>query len=184
MLCRRFRCGYSRYVILRCQVWQLIRTVEDIPKLTTRFHRVESTGRSFEGTGIGLALAMELVQIHGGTMSISSQTRDQNPSAHGSQFRVRMPWGYEHLPRNAVDPSGTVTSFGGYGRGLVEEAMQWMRFARGDNFGSRASAGGSAEENSEPGASGDLQGRKNGDSSTFYFEKVRPSAPFGYTDGL
>lgn len=143
---------------------------EDLPRVTDRFHRVAQHGRSFEGTGIGLALAIELVQLHGGSMAITSQTREQSPSGHGSQFRVRMPWGYQHLPRSAVNPDGAIGNFGGYGRGLIEEAMQWMTSSR-DTNGSRASASGSVEDNSDAGTSGDNP-TKGFDKSTFYFEKV------------
>jgi len=47
---------------------------EDLPLLGNRFHRVETPGgRSQEGTGIGLALAFELVRLHGGTIYVTSQ---------------------------------------------------------------------------------------------------------------
>ena len=39
----------------------------ELPKVFDRFHRVEgSRGRSFEGSGIGLALVSELVKAHTG----------------------------------------------------------------------------------------------------------------------
>src|SRR5262249_21631970 len=38
----------------------------ELPHIFERFHRVEGAkGRSYEGTGIGLALVQELVRIHG-----------------------------------------------------------------------------------------------------------------------
>src|SRR5690606_1995566 len=41
----------------------------ELPRLFERFHRVEGArGRSFEGSGIGLALVQELVRLHGGTI--------------------------------------------------------------------------------------------------------------------
>jgi len=40
---------------------------EELPHLFERFHRVKGTaGRTYEGTGIGLALVHELVRLHGG----------------------------------------------------------------------------------------------------------------------
>ena len=43
----------------------------ELPKLFDRFHRVEGAkGRSFEGSGIGLALVQELVKLHGGSIQV------------------------------------------------------------------------------------------------------------------
>lgn len=72
---------------------------DELPKLFDRFHRVEGTrGRSFEGSGIGLALVLELVQLHGGSIMVESE-----PAA-GSTFRVRVPFGTAHLPADRLDP--------------------------------------------------------------------------------
>ncbi len=46
----------------------------ELPRLFERFHRVENArGRSFEGSGIGLALVQELVNLHGGQISVVSE---------------------------------------------------------------------------------------------------------------
>src|SRR6267378_346074 len=46
---------------------------EELPRLFERFHRVEGArGRSFEGSGIGLALVKELVDSHGGSIRVES----------------------------------------------------------------------------------------------------------------
>src|SRR5690606_18684031 len=47
---------------------------EEMPTLFERFHRIEqSQGRSFEGSGIGLALVHELVKLHGGEITAESE---------------------------------------------------------------------------------------------------------------
>jgi signal transduction histidine kinase len=63
----------------------------DLARIFERFHRVEGTrGRSFEGTGIGLALVHDLAALHGGTVRVTSI------EGHGSTFVVTIPTGSEH----------------------------------------------------------------------------------------
>ena len=70
---------------------------EELPKLFERFHRIqESRGRSFEGTGIGLAMVNELVKLHGGNIIAKSILGD------GSLFTVFFPFGFSHLPSDSV----------------------------------------------------------------------------------
>ena len=65
----------------------------ELPRIFERFHRVEgSQGRTFEGTGIGLALVHELVKLHGGSIEVHSELN------HGSTFTVSIPFGTAHLP--------------------------------------------------------------------------------------
>jgi signal transduction histidine kinase len=66
---------------------------EELPHIFDRFHRVQNShGRTFEGTGIGLSLIRELVQLHGGTIGVESVKE------MGSIFTVRIPVGKAHLP--------------------------------------------------------------------------------------
>jgi PAS domain S-box-containing protein len=60
----------------------------EVDKIFDRFHRVASTeGRTHEGTGIGLALVKDLVQMHGGLISVESTL------GQGSVFTVTIPKG-------------------------------------------------------------------------------------------
>ena len=53
----------------------------ELPRLFERFHRVEGAkGRSFEGSGIGLALVQELVKLHGGSIAVTSKPGEEVPS--------------------------------------------------------------------------------------------------------
>lgn len=94
---------------------------DQLPKLFERFHRVAGAqGRSFEGSGIGLALVSELVRLHGGEISAESRPGE------GSAFTVRLPLGRGHLPdEHVVDgqvaPASTVRS-----REFVDEALRWL----------------------------------------------------------
>ncbi|MEO0559934.1 MAG: response regulator, partial [Bacteroidota bacterium] len=59
---------------------------EDLPHVFDRFRQVDgSATRTHEGTGIGLALAKELVELHGGSISVESTV------GFGTQFTVRVP---------------------------------------------------------------------------------------------
>jgi PAS domain S-box-containing protein len=73
---------------------------EEVPNLFQRFHRVQNvTGRTYEGTGIGLSLVSEFVKMHGGNISVSSQINE------GSEFVVSIPIGRKHLPVEQIDES-------------------------------------------------------------------------------
>ena len=78
---------------------------DELPKLFERFHRVEgSQGRSHEGSGIGLALVRELVQLHGGAISVESTL------GQGSAFHVAIPLGTAHLPADRIRNPGRPSS--------------------------------------------------------------------------
>src|SRR3954451_7678389 len=93
----------------------------ELPHLFERFHRVEGArGRTQEGTGIGLALVSELVQLQGGAVDVRSAV------GRGTVFTVSIPLGTAHLPRDrmgdAPDASGTALQADAY----IEEAARWL----------------------------------------------------------
>jgi len=94
----------------------------EIPKLFDRFHRVAGAqGRSFEGSGIGLALVQELVRLHGGDISVSSALGE------GTTFTISMPFGRRHLPPEQVAEHGTRSvATSSRAHEYVEEAMRWL----------------------------------------------------------
>ena len=93
----------------------------EVARVFERFHRIEGTkSRTHEGSGIGLALTYELVQLHGGTIAVSSRLGE------GTVFTVRVPTGMSHLPHESVDDgeSPSVTALGA--APFVQEAARWQ----------------------------------------------------------
>jgi signal transduction histidine kinase len=79
------------------------------PYIFERFRRVESPGRKQGGAGIGLALVKELVELHGGTVSIDSQP------GTGARFLVRLRTGIEHWSSELIEAeAGRSTSADGH----------------------------------------------------------------------
>jgi signal transduction histidine kinase/DNA-binding response OmpR family regulator len=63
-----------------------------LPYIFDRFYQVDSSQtREYEGTGIGLALVQELVQLHGGGISVESAV------GFGTTFVISLPLGNAHL---------------------------------------------------------------------------------------
>jgi CheY-like chemotaxis protein len=71
-----------------------------------RFHRVESTASNQPGTGIGLALAKELVVLHGGSIGLESE------EGFGSTFVATLPLGRAHLADDQIAGDGATATSG------------------------------------------------------------------------
>jgi signal transduction histidine kinase len=99
----------------------------ELPRIFERFHRVEgSKGRTYEGTGIGLSLVRELVELHGGRVTVESAV------GRGSTFRVELPKGYAHLPPEAVSQQPADAHVGRDARAYASEAERWADRPAGD----------------------------------------------------
>ncbi|MFB6893226.1 SpoIIE family protein phosphatase [Kitasatospora sp. NPDC056327] len=89
---------------------------DEVPRLFERFHRVEgSRARSHEGSGIGLALVKELVELHGGTVAVDSVP------GRGTRFAVDLPFAAASLPAGAP----TAPRPGG-AEPFLREALGWL----------------------------------------------------------
>ncbi len=102
----------------------------ELPQLFERFHRVHGArSRTFEGSGIGLALVAELTAVHGGEVTVTSQVGE------GSTFTVAVPTGSEHLPADQVSAHASSDEVPQVATGFVAEALRWL----GDGPGGSAS---------------------------------------------
>ena len=72
---------------------------EDLSRLFRPFSQLESAqSRKYEGSGLGLALVKQLVELHGGALAVRSRVD------HGTSFKVWLP--YLEAPPPAVEGSG------------------------------------------------------------------------------
>ena len=94
---------------------------DSLPRLFERFYRVEGAqGRTHEGSGIGLALVQELVNLHRGSIEA------QSTLGKGSTFTVRIPFGTAHLPQASVVASTTDAATPSAAQSFVQEALRWL----------------------------------------------------------
>ena len=83
---------------------------EDIPHIFDRFHQVDgSSSRKYEGTGLGLYLVKELVEMHHGTVQVESEP------GKGSAFTVYLLKGCGHFKPEEIEQADS-----GEDNGFVE----------------------------------------------------------------
>ncbi len=95
---------------------------DQLERLFERFRRVEGARRrSHEGSGIGLALVKELVELHGGQVTVESTV------AVGTTFTVDIPFGQKHLARGRIlTEQMTPVTLKGSAESYVREALGWL----------------------------------------------------------
>ena len=78
---------------------------EDMDKLFQSFVQIESSlSRRYEGTGLGLALVKNIIELHGGSISVKSEI------AKGSEFTIILPWRKLTEPNSELDITNETTT--------------------------------------------------------------------------
>ncbi len=101
----------------------------ELPRMFERFHRVEvAEARTHEGSGIGLALVKELVQLHGGEIAVAS------PEGEGTTFTIAIPLGCAHLSPDRIVSSEAPGGGARISRAepFVQEALRWIGSPEGE----------------------------------------------------
>jgi signal transduction histidine kinase len=94
---------------------------DELPHLFERFHRVRNeNARTQEGTGIGLALVRELVEVHGGEIAAESV------AGEGTAFTITLPFGSGHLASEHVRHEELGGPNADIALAYVEEASRWI----------------------------------------------------------
>ncbi|MCU1628884.1 MAG: hypothetical protein JWP64_3833 [Pseudonocardia sp.] len=105
----------------------------ELPHLFERFHRVRGArARSHEGSGIGLALVRQLVEVHSGTVEVTS-----TPEV-GTTFTVRLPLGFAHLPVESIGSARTPATprpSPATAEPFLAEALRWVPGGSTDEAG-------------------------------------------------
>ncbi len=93
----------------------------ELPNLFKRFHRIQGTkSRTHEGTGIGLALVLDLLRLHGGDIRCESEP------GRGSVFTATIRTGSAHLPGDQIGVPHSETSSVARSEAFVAEALRWL----------------------------------------------------------
>ena len=100
----------------------------ELTHLFERFYRVKGAqGRTFEGSGIGLALVQELAKLHNGSVTVESEPN------RGSTFTISIPLGKNHLPADRINATRDLASTSLNAEPFLEEAFHWLPDPRGDS---------------------------------------------------
>ncbi|MGO4376689.1 ATP-binding protein [Pseudoduganella sp. RAF53_2] len=93
---------------------------QHLGRIFERFQRVEGTrSRTHEGSGIGLALVRDLVELHRGTIAVRSE-----PGV-GTAFTITLPLGHAHIADEQIGEAPAATDHGAR-EAYTLEATRWL----------------------------------------------------------
>ncbi|KAK6907214.1 hypothetical protein I203_101204 [Kwoniella mangroviensis CBS 8507] len=98
---------------------------DEIPLVTEWYHRATNAIHAgTQGSGLGLALAKELLRLHDGDLIVTSKVAASPGDTHGSIFTARIPLSFKPSPPTSSASPGM---FGKYGTAVANEAMRWTK---------------------------------------------------------
>ena len=117
--------AFSGYMVCQLKHLTIVSCIgispDELPRVFERFYRVRGArARSHEGTGIGLALVRNLVELHGGTIEADSQ------EGMGSCFTVAIPTGSAHLPAGRIEAARALAPTAVSSAAYVNDALSWL----------------------------------------------------------
>jgi signal transduction histidine kinase len=93
----------------------------DLGHVFERFYRAKNTRmRSYEGSGIGLALVQDLVRLNGGAIQLDSE------QGRGTIVTVSIPFGSAHLPADRIGIARPASPEATRTEAFVQEATRWL----------------------------------------------------------
>ena len=101
-----------------------------LPHIFDRFYQVDgSATRKHEGTGIGLAVTKELIELHKGNISVNSK------EGEGSEFIIQLPLGDFTIEKDEFIKLQTETSLqvNGFNTTETEEKIPLLNYSGSDN---------------------------------------------------
>lgn len=89
---------------------------EDMERLFLPFTQADSTlSRRYEGMGVGLSLVYRIAELHGGSITVSSEMNK------GSQFTIRFPWQQREQYPTVTEGDMLPEPIGGSGKRLLSQ---------------------------------------------------------------
>ncbi|WVQ79030.1 hypothetical protein IAT38_001122 [Cryptococcus sp. DSM 104549] len=128
---------------------------DELALVTEWFHRASTALHSgSQGSGLGLALAKELLRLHEGELLVESKTANESGGSHGSTFTARLPLSFRPQPAPQTEGSPEQTKFGKYGKEVANEVMRWVKSEEtSSNEGGDKGSGSGSGSGGEGGAS-------------------------------
>lgn len=113
--------SYKRHVQLHIADTGIGISPSNMPQIFDRFIRIPNArSRTYEGTGIGLSLVKDFVQIHGGKIKVKSK------EGKGAVFIVCIPLGKDHLPAKNIYEMKGQRAENNLSSIYEEEALNWL----------------------------------------------------------